>query len=176
MVAMRERIGAAEQRVKASYSQHFPTIQAVGSAGNTEHLDGRSNLREGGWWGAGVVVSVPVFTGFLIQNQVKEANEQVQEAQANARNVEQTVRLEITNTYLNVQTLSQQAKVLEEVVNQTKEALQLAQERYRLGLSSIVEVTQGEVAVTTTETKLAEAQHDYKAGEAMLSYAIGEDA
>jgi len=176
ITAIRERIRAAEQRVKAASNQNFPTIQAVGSAGDTEQLAGRSGVREGGWWGAGVVVSVPVFTGFLIQHQVEEANEQVQEAQAKARNIEQAVRLEITNAYLNVQTLLQQAKALEEVVKQTREALQLAQERYRLGLSSIVEVTQGEVALTTAETNLAEAQYNYKAGEALLSYAIGEEA
>jgi len=52
--------------------------------------------------------------------------------------------------------------------------LQLAQERYRLGLSSIVEVTQGEVAVTTAETDLAEAQYDYKTAEATLAYTVGE--
>jgi outer membrane protein len=176
MTAIRERISAAEQRVKAAYRQNFPTIQAVGSAGDTEQLAGRPKVREGGWWGAGVVVSVPLFTGFLIQHQVEEANAQLQEAQANARNLAQAVQLEITNAYLNVQTLVQQAKALEEVVNQTKEALQLAQERYRLGLSSVVEVTQGEVALTTAETNLAEAQYNYKAGEALLSYAVGEEA
>jgi outer membrane protein len=174
MLAVRERIRAAEQRIKAAQSQNFPTIQAVGSAGDTEQLAGRSNVREGGWWGAGVAVSVPLFTGFLIQNQVREAEEQHQEAQSNARDIEQAIRLEVTNAVLTLETLAQQIKAIEVLVNQTQEALQLAQERYRLGLSSIVEVTQGEVAVTTAQTQLAEAQYDYKTAEAALGYAVGE--
>ncbi len=174
MLAVRERARAAEQRIHAANDKHFPTVQAVGSAGDTEHLDGRPNLREGGWWGAGVVLSVPLFTGYLIENQVTEANEQYQEAQATARNIEQAIRLEVTNAFLTVQTLAQQIKAIEVLVNQTKEALQLAQQRYRLGLSSIVEVTQGEVVVTSAETKLAETQYEEKAAEALLTYSIGE--
>jgi len=174
VLAIQERARSAEQRIKAADSQNFPTIQAVGSAGDTEHLSGRPNLREGEWWGAGLVVSVPLFTGFLIQNQVQEANEQYQEAMSAVQSVEQGVRLEVTNAFLGVQTLREQIKAITELVRQTKEALQLAQQRYRLGLNSIVEVTQGEVAVTNAETKLAEAQYDDKAAEAMLAYAVGE--
>jgi outer membrane protein len=75
---------------------------------------------------------------------------------------------------LTVQTLAQQIKAIEVLVNQTKETLQLARQRYQLGLSSIVEVTQGEVAVTSAETKLAETLYEEKAAEAQLARAIGE--
>lgn len=174
ILAVRERVRAAEQRIHAASDKRFPTLQAVGSAGDTEHLEGRPNLRAGGWWGAGVILSVPVFTGYLIENQVAEANEQYQEAQSNARNIEQAIRLEVTNAFLTVQTLAQQIKAIEVLVNHTQEALQLAQQRYRLGLSSIVEVTQAEVAVTSAETKLAEAQYEEKAAQALLAYSVGE--
>ncbi len=174
LLAAREHIRAAEQRIKAANSQNFPIIQAVGSAGDAEQFSGRPSPHEGGWWGAGVVVTVPVFTGFLIQNQVREAVEQYQEAQSSARTSEQATKLQVTEAFLNVQTFAQQIHAIEVLVTQTREALQLAQERYRLGLSSIVEVTQGEVEVTSAETSLAEAQYDYKTAEATLAYAVGE--
>ncbi|HEY7531949.1 MAG TPA: TolC family protein, partial [Nitrospiraceae bacterium] len=46
-------------------------------------------------------------------------------------------------------------------------------QRYKLGLGSIVEVTQSEVGLTAAQTKLAEAQYDYKIAEATLIYAAG---
>jgi len=49
----------------------------------------------------------------------------------------------------------------------------LARERYRLGLGSIVEVTQSEVALFAAQTGLAEAQYDYKIAEVTLAYAAG---
>src|SRR5262249_50087597 len=112
MLATRERIRSAEQRIKAAKSQNLPTIAAVASAGGTDHLASRPNLQEGGWWGAGVALTVPVFTGFLIQNQIQEANEQYQETLSTARNVEQAIRLEVTNAFLSTQTSAGQIKAI----------------------------------------------------------------
>jgi outer membrane protein TolC len=56
-------------------------------------------------------------------------------------------------------------------VKTSQEALQLAKQRYKLGLGTIVEVTQSEVALTAAETRLAEAQYDYKIAEVTLAYA-----
>jgi outer membrane protein TolC len=43
-------------------------------------------------------------------------------------------------------------------------------------LGSIVEVTQSEVALTAAQTRLAEAQYDYKIAEVTLAYASGGSA
>jgi len=37
----------------------------------------------------------------------------------------------------------------------------------------VVEVTQSEIAVTAAQTRLAEAQYDYKIAEATLAYSAG---
>ena len=102
-----------------------------------------------------------------------EATAQQQEVQAVYRTVAQNVQLEVKDSFLDVVTLIQQIKVAEELVTIAREALSLATQRYRLGLSSIVEVTQSEVAVTAGETRLAETQYDAKIAEARLQYAIG---
>ncbi len=171
--ALKERIRTAEHRIRAAHTTNFPTFQVVGGAGDTEHISNRPNLQEGGWWGVGGVVSVPLFTGFLIQNQVAEATAQHREAQAIYLTVAQNIRLQIQDSFLDVVTLIQQIKVAEQQVIIAREALSLARQRYKLGLSSVVEVTQSEVAVTAAETRLAETQYDAKISEARLRYAIG---
>jgi len=173
LLSLKERIRTAEHRIKAAGTRNFPTIQVVGSAGDTEHISNRPNLQEGGWWGVGGVVSVPIFTGFLIQNQVAEATSQQREAQAVYLNAAQNVRLQVKDSFLDVVTLIQQIKVAEQQVLIAREALSLASQRYKLGLSSIVEVTQSEVAITTAETRLAETQFEAKIAEARLRYAVG---
>lgn len=173
LLALKERIRTAEHRIKAANNTNFPTIQVVGSAGDTEHISNRPNLQEGGWWGVGGVISVPIFTGFLIQNQVAEATAQQRETAAIYRTVVQNVQLQVKDSYLDVVTLLPQIKVAEEQVKIAREALFLASQRYKLGLSSIVEVTQSEVAVTAAETRLAETQFEAKIAEARLRYAVG---
>ena len=173
LLALKERVRTAETRIKAASSQHYPVLQAVGSAGNTEHISERPHLQEGGWWGAGAIVSVPFFTGFLIQNQVAEATTQKREAESIYMALLQDIQLQVKENFLAVVTLLQQIKVARQQVTIGREALGLARQRYRLGLSSIVEVTQSEVAVTTAETRLAETQYNAKIAEAQLRYAVG---
>jgi outer membrane protein len=116
---------------------------------------------------------VPLFTGFAIENQVREAAAQQNAAQAGRTNIEQALTQQVTTSYLETVTLAQQIKLAEEQVKTAREALQLAKQRYKLGLGSVVEVTQSEVAVTAAETRLAEAQYDYKVAEVTLAYAAG---
>ena len=173
LVALKERVRTAENRMKAATSSHLPTVQAFGSAGDTEHISNRPNLQEGGWWSAGAMVSVPLFTGFLIQNQVAEATSQKREAESLYLSLLHDVQLQVKENFLSVVTFVQQVKVAENQVAIAKEALGLARQRYKLGLSSIVEVTQSEVAVTAAETRLAETQYNAKIAEAQLRYAVG---
>ena len=58
-------------------------------------------------------------------------------------------------------------------VKTARESLHFAKQRYKLGLGTVVEVTQSEVAVTTAQTRLAEAQYDYKIAEVTLAYSAG---
>ncbi|HET6677868.1 MAG TPA: TolC family protein, partial [Nitrospira sp.] len=138
--------------------------------------DPRGDQRTGGWWMAGALVSMPLFTGFLIENQVVEATAQKEAAAAATLNVEQALTQQVTNAYLDTVTFSQQIKLGEEQVRTAQEALQLAKQRYRLGLGSVVEVTQSEVALTLAQTRLAEAQYDYKISEVTLAYTSGGSA
>lgn len=175
LMSLKERIRTADHRIRAAGALNFPTLQVVGSAGDTEHISDRPNLQEGGWWGVGGVVSVPIFTGFLIQNQVAEATAQQREVQAVYLAASQNVQLQVTDSFLDVVTLIRQIKVAQEQVAIARETLSLAGQRYKLGLSSIVEVTQSEVAVTAAETRLAETQYNAKIAEAHLRYAVGRN-
>lgn len=172
----RELTRSAEARVRATKRQYLPTVSAIASAGDYEVFDTSRNQRTGGWWTAGALVSFPLFTGFLIENQVREASSQQAAAEAGSINIEQVLTQQVTNAYLDTVTFAQQIKLAEEQVKTAQEALQLARERYRLGLGSIVEVTQSEVALFGAQTRLAEAQYDYKISEVTLAYAAGQTA
>ena len=173
LMRTKELARSAEARVQATKKQYLPTVSAVASAGDYEVFDTSRNQRTGGWWTAGAMVSVPLFTGFLIENQVREANAQQQAAVSGSLNIEQALTQQVTNAFLDTVTFAQQIKLAEEQVKTAQEALQLARQRYKLGLGSIVEVTQSEVALTGAQTRLADSQYDYKIAEVTLAYAAG---
>jgi outer membrane protein len=119
---------------------------------------------------------MPLFTGFMIENQIQEAKAQKAAAEAASLNIEQALTQQVTNSYLDTISFAQQIKLGEEQVKTAQEALNLAKQRYKLGLGSIVEVTQAEVALTAAQTRLAEAQYDYKLAEVTLAYASAGNA
>ena len=172
----KEQTSAAEAKKRAMKSQYLPTVSAVASGGYYDTFDPSRNVSTGGWWAAGGLVSMPIFTGGLIENQVKEASAQQAAAMAQSTNIEQALTQQVTNAYLDTVTFTQQIKLAEELVKTAQEALSLAKQRYKLGLGTIVEVTQSEVGLTTAQTKLAEAQYDYKIAEVTLAYAAGGSA
>ncbi|MGZ9189140.1 MAG: TolC family protein, partial [Nitrospira sp.] len=116
------------------------------------------------------LVSMPLFTGFLIENQVVEATANREAASAATSNIEQALTQQVTNAYLDTVTFAQQIKLAEEQMRTAGEALQLSKQRYKLGLGTVVEVTQSEVAVTAAQTRLADTQYDYKIAEVTLAY------
>ncbi|MFO0773939.1 MAG: TolC family protein [Nitrospiraceae bacterium] len=169
----KEQAAAAEARVRAMKRQHLPTVSGIASAGSFDTFDPGRNVNTGGWWAAGAVISMPLFTGFAIDNQVREAAAQYDAAQAAGANIEQALTQQVTNAYLDTATFAQQITLAQDQVQTAQEALTLAKQRYKLGLGTVVEVTQAEVAVTTAQTRLAEAQYDYKIAEVTLAYTTG---
>ena len=172
----KEATAAAEAKKRAMKSQYLPTVSAIASGGYYDTFDPGRNVPTGGWWAAGGLVSMPLFTGGLIENQVKEAAAQEAAAFAQSTNIEQALTQQVTNAYLDTTTSVQQIKLGEDLVKTAQEALNLAKQRYKLGLGSVVEVTQAEVGLTSAQTRLAEAQYDYKIAEVTLAYAAGGSA
>ena len=174
----KELTASAEAKITATKRQYLPTVSAYASGGDFQVFDqSRSQANNtGGWWAAGGFVSMPLFTGFMIENQIREAKAQKAAAEAASLNIEQALTQQVTNSYLDTVSFAQQIKLGEEQVKTAQEALNLAKQRYKLGLGSIVEVTQAEVALTLAQTRLAEAQYDYKIAEVTLAYASAGSA
>jgi outer membrane protein len=61
-----------------------------------------------------------------------------------------------------------------QLVQQATLALDLAQARYDLGLSSIVELSQAQLARTNAEIQQASARYDYQLQRTLVGYQIGE--
>lgn len=70
-------------------------------------------------------------------------------------------------------TAFQRMDVTAQFLRQASLALDLAQGRYNLGLSSIVELTQAQLSLTQAEIENLSAKYDYQSQYAVLQYALG---
>lgn len=181
LLSTTDRIKQADERLSSAQAANLPTILAQGMSGVIHFSDAPLNQYAGShpgqtnlWWGAGAMVSVPIFTGFLIENRVAEARQQKYKAEQRKVELSNRIALEVTDAYLALQTARQQIVVEEKEVESARSALTLAKERYRLGLSSIVDVTTATTALLAAAVRLSEAQFAVQANTIAVAYAIGK--
>jgi outer membrane protein len=175
-----DRIRSAEERLKSAQSLYLPTISASSMGGVIHFSDAPVNQDPGAtpgytqtWWGAAATLSVPLFTGFLVENRVAEARQQKYKEEQKKADLANQVALEVTDAYLTLQTARQQTKVAEQEAAAARNALTLAGERYRLGLASIVDLTTATTALIAAEVQLADTNYALQASAVAVAYATG---
>ena len=75
--------------------------------------------------------------------------------------------------WLNANTAKERIAVTAQLVQAAQQAQSLADARYRLGTSSIVELTQAQLNYTQAELQDTSARYDYQTGRALLNFTTG---
>jgi outer membrane protein len=151
----------------AQRDELFPTISALGAVGNTPVGDGRLSS----WYGAvGVNVQVPVFNGFLFTARTHEADLRAQASTQQLADLRNRISRDVRNSWLNASTAYQRVAVNQELLTQANQALDLAQTRYKLGLGSIVELSQAQLQQTEAEIAGAQASYQYRLALSVLQF------
>jgi outer membrane protein len=161
--------------VKFSHAQRdqlLPTISAAGTAGDTPVRSGEYYTSS--WWGAvGVNISIPIFNGFLYSSQAKEASIRAQAASEQSRDLRDRIVRDVRTAWLASNTAYQRVAVTAELLKEANQALHLAQTRYQLGLSSIVELSQAQFQQTDAAIGHTDARYQYRLALATLNYQTG---
>jgi outer membrane protein len=170
---------AAEKFRRAQRDLLLPTISALGIAGATpvrpDCFGGCfPNYFVSSWYGAiGVNMNVPIFNGFLFTSQASEANYRAKAAAENTRDLRDRVVRDVRTAWLSTNTAFQRVTVAAELAKQADLGLSLAQERYRLGLGSIVELSQAQLQQTDAAIGYVGAQYQYRLSLSTLNFEIG---
>jgi len=161
---------AARKLQTAAWEQSLPSIRALGAVGQAPVRD----VHITSWYGAvGVNVEIPLFTGFRISAQTHEAQFQTEAEAARLTGLRNAISRDVRTSWLAANTAFRRLNVTAVLLQQTKLGLDLAQTRYSLGLGSIVEVSQAQLAETEAEIASARARYDYLLAQAIIRFEIG---
>jgi outer membrane protein len=114
-------------------------------------------------------MNIPVFNGFLYSAQAKEASIRAQAASEQSRDLRDRIARDVRTAWLASNTAYQRVAVTAELLSEAN----LAQTRYQLGLSSIVELSQAQFQQTDAAIGNTDAQYQYRLALATLNYQIG---
>jgi outer membrane protein len=170
---------AADKFRRAQRDQLLPTISALGIAGGIpvrpDCFGGCfPNYYISSWYGAiGVNMNIPIFNGFLFTSQAAEAKYRANAAAESTRDLRDRVVRDVRTAWLSANTAFQRVSVSEELAKQADLSLNLAQGRYQLGLSSIVELSQAQLQQTDAAIGYVNAQYQYRLSLSTLNFEIG---
>jgi len=170
VLSLRNQREAALKFARGERAMRYPTISAVGSAGLVPIHD--PQLRDN-FAAAGVVLSVPLFAGGYYSARQQAAELQAQASEAGLRDLENNVIRDVRITWLNAQNAFDRYRITGQLLENARQSFDLAQARYKAGISSIVEFNQAELNLISAQIAYANTRYEYLIQRSALSYQTG---
>jgi outer membrane protein len=163
-------VKSAQSFATAERDLWFPTISAAGVAGLVPYRQEQLPSR---YAAAGFNMSIPIFNGRLYNALHTEAAARARAQEQFLRNLQDRIAEDVRGSWLNAVSAYQRVSLTDQLLAQTTQALDLAQARYQLGLSSIIELSQAQLNLTEAQIERIGSQYDYESQTANLNYQLG---
>jgi outer membrane protein len=171
LIGQKLNVSSAQSYVVAERDLSLPSISAVGAAGLTPVHQQELSPR---YAAAGFNVNIPIFNGHLYSALRGEADAKARAQEQYLRAAQNEVARDVQRAWLDANSGFQRLGLTNQLLAQASKAVDLAQARYKLGLSSIIELSQAQLNKTQAEIAQASARYDYQAELANLAYQSGQ--
>ena len=170
LLSLRDQDIAAMKYARAQHDTRLPSVSAFGEAGGSpvhdDHLPDDYAV-------GGIQISFPLFAGGLYTARQHEAELKAQAQDELLRSLEDDVVRDVHIAWLNVNNAREQIKTSRELVHSAGDAYDLAQSRYQSGLSSIVELSEAQLNLTSAQITDTNARYNLFIQQANLNYQTG---
>ena len=160
---------AAEAGVSSARSAYLPSVSLSGGyawANNNFPPANRS-------WSLSLRGSYPLFNGFQREVQVFQARARADLAQEQERAVQLNLSSELDGAFSSTQSALAGIDLAGQNVELSEESLRVVQERYRLGLATILELQDAQITLTQAESDLVIRRFDYQLAVATIEALLG---
>ena len=161
---------SATEFAKAEAALSRPSLSVQGATGV---LPWRDHTLAQNYGAAGVVMSWPLFAGGLNDARRKEADFRAQAAGATVRDEENNAMRDVRLAWLAAKNAQERVSITTKLLEQSRKSLALAQARYDVGSSSIVELSQAQLGLTFAEITHTNARYEYLVRRSLLDYQTG---
>lgn len=169
-LSLRHERDAAKQTAAAERAAHFPKISLIGAAGRGTAGDPRV---EGDYAAAGVNVELPIFTGFRLSARDKETALQAQSSEQSVHDIEDLIAKDVEVALLNATNAADKIDVTASLLTNAEQAYNLAEAKYNIGMTSIVEFSQAQLAKLQAQINHTTATYEYQINRLVLDFQTG---
>jgi outer membrane protein len=119
------------------------------------------------------MLSLPLFDGFAREQRLQEAMASRSDARYNVRARELALTADVTAAYLIVTTAEKTVALQEQNAAKARQELKLVQDRYKIGATTFVDLTEARATYERAESERINAVYDYHKAFAALESAVG---
>lgn len=176
LASLRAQQEADQKMVYAERDLKRPTVGLIAVGGALPYINpGNANSDiPKGYESVAINVQIPVFNGHLFSARRQAAEYQLQATEQRVRDLQNRVARDVKTSWENARTAYQAISTTQQLLDEANLALDLAQGRYKLGLASIVELTQAQLGQTEAEVENLSAKYEYQETYAALQYTLGQ--
>jgi outer membrane protein len=168
-------LAVAEQRRKAARASYLPTINANYSRGGSGY--GPYGVGDNPFAYSGQLnfsLSIPIFNGFARQGQVANANINKTNAEATLHDTKLAAK-QLSVQYIDALQLGQEQILVQTAsIAAATENVRVVQQRYNLGLSTIVDLLTAQTTLNQAQSNLIAARNTVRLATAQIEALIGQ--
>ncbi|GAB3023830.1 TolC family outer membrane protein [Oleiagrimonas citrea] len=175
IMAQQYNVDAADYQVSSARAGHLPTISANVSYGksSTWSENGTLNTSTPSDTTFGLTLRVPIFSGGLVQSQVRQA---IAQRDASKDGLESQRRQTIRNTrnyFRSVIAGISEVEATRQAVQSSQSALEATEAGFKVGTRTIVDVLLGQQNLTNAQQSYSRARHQFVLNQLLLKQAAG---
>lgn len=160
---------AAQSAVSSARSAYLPSLSFSGGWAWSNQAFPPTNRS----WSLRLSGSMPLFNGFQRETQVYRAQAQADLAEQQERAARLNLNSELDAAYSSAQSAQAGIDLAVQNVALSEESLRVVQERYRLGLATILELQDAQIQLTQAEADLVQRRFDYQLALAQIEALLG---
>ena len=169
LVSTRAQAAADEAAVASAKSAYLPTLTFRGgwAWSNIEYPPQSRS------WSLSLAGSMPLFNGFSRESQLYTARARADQSHSVERAAELKLRKDLDQAMGTIDAAVASSDLAEQTVELAREDLRVTQERYRLGLSTILDLQAAQITLLQAEVDLIRRRFDYQLGLTRLEALLG---
>jgi outer membrane protein TolC len=159
--------------VRAALGNYFPqvSVSAMYDWARTKNRDEPRTSDDG--YSVGLVVTLPVFDGFMRENAVRTARSRLDRAVQAEGLARQQIARDVNQAALMLTAAEKSVEASRKGVEQAEEEFRVVQERFQTGRGIQLEILDAQVALTRARFNAVSALAEYQGAYAMWLRAIG---
>jgi outer membrane protein len=118
-------------------------------------------------------LSIPIFNRFQTRTNTQRSLIQLSNAELDMENLSQGIALEVRQAYLDYETAVKRLDVTEKQLLSAQKALEVEQERYDVGASTLVELTQAQASFVSASSQRVQAIYQFHFQHRLIDYYQG---